>query len=61
MKAILTNKINGESVEVYSTTEHPDSSYGKPVWVDEKGQAYCQCNLPNPFYDIEIVEDDEGR
>ena len=57
MKAILTNKISGVSVEVHSTTEHPDSSYGHPVWVDDEGQAYCQCDLPNPFYDIEIIED----
>ena len=59
MRAILTNKVNGESVEVHSTTEHPDSSYGQPVWVDNEGQAYCQVNLQNPFYEIEIIEDDE--
>lgn len=59
MRAILTNKVNGESVEVHSTTEHPDSSYGQPVWVDDEGQAYCQVNMPNPFYEIEIIEEDE--
>lgn len=57
MRAILTNKLSGESVEVHSTTEHPDSSYGQPVWVDNEGQAYCQCNLPNPLYDIQIIEE----
>ena len=56
MKAILTNRVNGESVEVHSTTNHPSSSYGKEVWVDDKGQAYCQCDLPNPFYDVRIIE-----
>ncbi|MGM9687021.1 MAG: hypothetical protein ACI3YI_12500 [Bacteroidaceae bacterium] len=59
MKAILTNKLSGESVDVHSTTEHPDSSYGQPVWVDNEWQAYCQCNLPNPLYEIEIIEGDE--
>ena len=56
MKAILTNKLSDESVEVHSTTNHPSSSYGKEVWVDDKGQAYCQCDLPNPFYDVRIIE-----
>lgn len=46
MRAILTNKLNGESVEVHSTTEHPDSSYGQPVWVDDEGQAYCRAICP---------------
>lgn len=50
--AILTNTINGVSVPVYATTEHTSSSYGKPVWVDEDFEAYCQCDIPTPFYDI---------
>lgn len=58
MKAILTNTINGVSVEVHSTTVHPASSYGKPVWVDNEGQAYCQVGFERPFYELEIIEDD---
>ncbi len=52
MKAILTNRINGMSVQVHATTEHPDSSYGQPVWVDDDNQAYCQVGMEAPFYDI---------
>lgn len=52
MKVILTNRINGMSVQVYATTDHPDSSYGQPVWVDDEGQAYCQVGMEAPFYDI---------
>ena len=50
--AILTNTLNGVSVPVYATTEHTASSYGQPVWVDENDDAYCQCDMPTPFYDI---------
>lgn len=55
MKAILTN-VNGEEIEVYSTTEHPDSSYGKEVWVDDNDKAYCQVGLEAPFYSVKIIE-----
>lgn len=53
-KAILKNKVNGKEVEVYATTEHPDSHYGKAVWADKKGTAYLQVDYPfdNPFYEI---------
>lgn len=53
-KAILKNKVTGVEVEVYATTEHPDSSYGKAVWVDKEGIAYLQVDYPfeNPFYEI---------
>ena len=53
-KAILKNKATGVEIEVYATTEHPDSSYGKAVWVDKEGIAYLQVDYPfeNPFYEI---------
>lgn len=53
-KAILKNKLNGKEVEVYATTEHPDSSYGKAVWVDKDGVAYLQVDFPfpNPLYEV---------
>ena len=35
MTAILINTINDYRVVVHSTTEHPSSSYGMPVWVDK--------------------------
>ena len=49
--------VNGEEVKVHATTEHPDSSYGKAVLVDDDNNAYCEVDsvVPNPFY--EIVED----
>lgn len=53
--AILRNVINGMEVRVHATIDHPDSSYGQPVWVDDEDNAYCQVDLPNPFY--EITED----
>lgn len=57
--AILTNKITGAKVRVHATTDHPCSSYGIAVWVDDDDNAYCEVNgiIPNPFYDI--VEEDE--
>ena len=35
-----------------ATTEHPDSSYGKAVWVDENNVAYCQVGMEAPFYSV---------
>lgn len=53
-KAILKNKVTGVEIEVYATTEHPDSSYGKAVWVDKGGTAYMQVDyrFENPFYEV---------
>lgn len=53
-RAILRNVLTGVEVEVYATTDHSCSSYGRPVWVDRNGDAYCECDpvIPNPFYDI---------
>lgn len=58
-KATLTNTTNGVSVSVHATTDHPASSYGKPVWVDDNGQAYCRVGFEAPFYNITDVEDTE--
>lgn len=44
--AVATD-INGNSRKVRATTDHPDSSYGHYVWVDEAGQSWGQCNLSN--------------
>ena len=53
--ATLKNMVNGVEVRVHATTEHPDSHYGQPVWVDDEGTAYCQVGLPSPFYQISNV------
>lgn len=57
MKAILTNLLTQEKIEVKSSTDHPASSYGMAVWVDKDGQAYGQCNLPMLGYDVEIIDE----
>lgn len=51
-RAILRNVINGVEVEVFATTDHPASSYGQAVWVDNNNEAYMQVNMPSPFYEI---------
>jgi hypothetical protein len=57
-QATLRNKVTGVEVRVHATTEHPDSSYGKAVWVDDENNAYCEVDAKfgNPFY--EIIEDE---
>lgn len=57
MKARLINNITGETIQVVSTTDHPDSSYGKAVWVDENNVAYTQVGMESPFYSVEIIEE----
>lgn len=59
MKAILTNLLTQETIEVESSTEHPASSYGMAVWVDKDGHAYGQCNLPMFGYSVELMDDNE--
>lgn len=58
MKATIKNKITGEQIAVHSTTEHPDSHYGKAVWVDDDNVAYFEVGnkIPNPFYEIVEIE-----
>ena len=56
MIARVRNIITGEVVDVRSTTEHPDSSYGNPVWVDADNVAYGQVDLPMPLYEVMDVE-----
>ena len=57
--ATLINVINGVSVEVHATTDHPASSYGRAVWVDNEGNAYFEVDsqIPNPFYQITNIRD----
>lgn len=38
----LRNLITGEIITVHKSTDHPNSSYGIPVWVDEEGNDYGQ-------------------
>ena len=50
MKAIIKNLITGATIPVTATTEHPASSYGQAVWVDDRGTAYFQIGMTNPLY-----------
>lgn len=53
--ATLVNNVTKQEIKVHTTTEHPDSSYRIPVWVDDNNTAYMQYGAKNPFYTI--VED----
>lgn len=55
--ATLYNKVTGTSVPVYTTTEHPDSHCGIPVWADDEDNAYLQVGLEhlNPFYELRDI------
>lgn len=57
--ATLVNRLNGVEVEVHSTTEHPDSHYNIPVWVDDEGVSYIEdTERVNPFYAVKNVKDE---
>ncbi len=49
MNVILKNLITGEEIKVHPSTDHPDSSYGQPVWVDDNGNAYGLCDMGAPL------------
>ena len=46
--------------KVYATTEHPDSHYGREVWVDENNIAYLEVDskILNPFYQVVDIKDE---
>jgi len=49
MKTKLRNLLTGEIIDVHSTTDSPDSSYGFECWVDDNGNSYGQCQFGAPF------------
>lgn len=57
MKAKLKNLLTGKIIDVYSTTDSVDSSYGLECWVDKKGNSYGQCQFGAPL-GFELVECD---
>jgi len=57
--AIIISKLTGRSFVCHATTEHPDSHFGCPVWVDDQGKAYCDVDKPSPYYDV--CEDVDGH
>lgn len=58
-RAIIISKLTGRSFVCHATTEHPDSHFGCPVWVDDLGKAYCDVDKPSPYYDV--CEDVDGH
>lgn len=58
MTAKLRNLLTGKIVNVFATTDSPDSSYGFPCWVDETGESYGQCQFGAPF-GFELIESQE--
>ena len=58
MKAKLRNVMAGEIIDVFSTTDSPDSSYGLECWVDADGNSYGQCQFGAPlgFEMVEVAE-----
>jgi len=59
MEAQLRNLLTGEIVDVYSTTDSADSSYGLECWVDDDGQSYGQCQFGAPL-GFELLNVKEG-
>ena len=54
-KMKIRNMITGKVITVWSSTDHPDSSYGIPQWVDGDNNSYGQCDIwPVPFGFIKI-------
>lgn len=49
MRVRLKNLLTGEEIEATATTEHPTSSYGQPVWVDENNVSYGQCRIMGQY------------
>lgn len=59
MKATFRNVLTGETVNVHSTTDSPDSSYGFECWVgDDNSESYGQCQFGVPF-GFELVRETE--
>lgn len=58
-RAIIISKLTGRSFVCHATTEHPDSHFGCPVWVDDQGKAYCDVDKPSEYYEVD--EDVDGN
>ena len=61
MRATLIDNITGERIAVRSTTRHPMSSYGFPIWVDKDNNPYCQVDLPCDRYTVEVSDTERRR
>ena len=60
MKAKIRNILTDEIINVHSTTDSPDSSYGLKCWVDDNNNSYGQVQFGIPF-GFELVEIEGDR
>ena len=58
--AILPDGCPAAWFRVHSTCEHPDSSYGIQVWVDDEGHCYGAILYPSAFYELRNVRELQG-
>ena len=56
MNATLKNLLTGEEIEAHPSTDHPDSSYGQAVWVDDEGNSYGICSMGAPL-GFELIQE----
>ena len=57
----LRNIASGVILNVSQTTEHPDCSYGQPIWIDESNNALCQVGMEAPFYEVLQYDGKDNR
>ena len=59
----IVRGLDGVERRVYSTANHPSSSYGRQVWVDAEGQDWGQISAPSfyPFHGVEEVTEEEAE
>ena len=55
MEAKLKNLVTGKIINVHSTTDSVDSSYGFECWVDDDQNSYGQCQFGAPL-GFELLE-----
>lgn len=56
MTGTIINLVTGATIRAHTTTDHPDSHFGRAVWVgDADNVAYLEvdCPIPNPFYVVQ--------
>lgn len=59
--ATLISVLTGQTVRVRATTDHPDSHYGMPVWVDQDNQAYTEVGSESPWYRLTDIKEEVGQ
>jgi len=49
LRGKLENILTDDIIDVYATTESPDSSYGLLCWMDAEGNSYGQIQFGAPL------------